>query len=252
MQQTFADGSPTGGTALDEIARTVQNQADDNNAAAAGWHAKTIDVGTLKDVLGGAIDAVGHAASTIDPYCSIFHMCDLTTGTDKINRALGVDHHSIAFGMGSLGIGFAAPSEAKLAEGSIDALRAWRAERATSASAAKDGLGADFDAPDVFLNRHGQVTNGTYTLDESGMAPHMTGSGSSGKSQFLSGVDADSATLDAAAYADKNGLWSGNSAKVYVKNGPVGIVGRTGQLTNWINIYRTNTGFVHGAPGNTP
>jgi|BarGraNGADG00212_1021973.scaffolds.fasta_scaffold36464_2 hypothetical protein len=65
-------------------------------------------------------------------------------------------------------------------------------------------------------------------------------------------VDADTATLDAAAYADKTGLWDGNTAKVYVQNGPVGVVGRTGQLTNWINVYRTNTGFVHGAPGNSP
>ena len=39
--------------------------------------------------------------------------------------------------------------------------------------------------------------------------PHLTGSGSSGKSQFLFHVDADKAVLDAAAYANANKLWVG-------------------------------------------
>lgn len=118
--------------------------------------------------------------------------------------------------------------------------------------AAEDGLGAGFDAPETYPGRQGQLTDGSYTLHEPGMAPHMAGSGSSGKCQSLSTVDADTATLDAGACADKNGLWVGNTAKVYVENGPVGVVGRTGQLTNWINIYRTNSGFIHGTPGNAP
>ena len=71
-------------------------------------------------------------------------------------------------------------------------------------------------------------------------------------------VDANKAVLDASAYADEYGLWeprSGNvndfpdKAKVFVENGPVGVTG-DGQLTNYINIYRTKTGFVHGCPGN--
>ncbi len=84
------------------------------------------------------------------------------------------------------------------------------------------------------------------------MAAHMTGSTAAGRSQFLSTVDADTAVLEAAAYADENGLWVGNKAKVFVENGPVGVLGSNGQLTDWINIYRTQTGFVHGAPGTPP
>lgn len=58
--------------------------------------------------------------------------------------------------------------------------------------------------------------------------------------------------------ADEYNLWgpsSGNpldfadKAKVFVENGPVGITG-SGELTNYINIYRTKTGYVHGCPGN--
>lgn len=39
-------------------------------------------------------------------------------------------------------------------------------------------------------------------------------------------------------------------ARVPVANGPVGVVGRTGQLTDWLKITRTDTGFVHGWPSN--
>ena len=82
--------------------------------------------------------------------------------------------------------------------------------------------------------------------------------GTVGKSQFIYDVDANKAVLDAAAYADEYNLWgpsSGNpldfadKAKVFVENGPVGITG-SGELTNYINIYRTKTGYVHGCPGN--
>jgi len=51
------------------------------------------------------------------------------------------------------------------------------------------------------------------------------------------------------------GAGSGNpadfadKAKVYVENGPVGVTGN-GELTSYINIYRTKTGYVHGCPGN--
>jgi hypothetical protein len=38
-------------------------------------------------------------------------------------------------------------------------------------------------------------------------------------------------------------------AKVYVRNGPVGVIGKTGELTSWMNVYRTKTGFVHATPG---
>ena len=106
-----------------------------------------------------------------------------------------------------------------------------------------------FRAPATSINRHGQLTNGTYTIDAAGMAPHKTGSLASGKSQWWSGVDAERATLDAAAYADVNNLWVGAKVKVPVTNGTVGVLGRTGEPTEWINVYRNANGFVHGAPG---
>jgi hypothetical protein len=88
--------------------------------------------------------------------------------------------------------------------------------------------------------------------NEAGMTPHMTGSTVSGKSQFLFAVDANRAVLDAAAYADREGLWIGSKAKVFILNGPVGVLGDSGGLTDWLNVYRTRTGFVHGAPGSPP
>lgn len=113
-------------------------------------------------------------------------------------------------------------------------------------------LGDPFRAPGTFVNRHDQLANGIYTLDKLGMVPHQTGNLGSGRSKFFSWVDADTAVLDAAAYADDAGLWVGNRAKVYVENGPVGALSTTGEPTNWINVYRTNTGFVHGTPGSSP
>jgi len=115
-----------------------------------------------------------------------------------------------------------------------------------------------FEAPKVIVNSRGQLTNGRYTIDSAGMAKHTTGSTTSGKSQFLYRVDADTAVLDAAAYADKYKLWKPgsrnpadftNKAKVPVIDGNVGVTG-SGELTNYINIYRTKTNFVHGSPGN--
>ena len=78
------------------------------------------------------------------------------------------------------------------------------------------------------------------------------------KSQFLHDIDANKAVLDASAYADANNLWvpsSGNladfanKAKVPVANGYVGVTGK-GELTTYINVYRTKTGYIHGCPGN--
>ena len=69
-------------------------------------------------------------------------------------------------------------------------------------------------------------------------------------------VDSDKAVLDAASYADQYNLWGGsdhgNKAKVPVANGPVGVVAETGELTNYINVYRTADGRVHGSPASPP
>ncbi|MFF0202137.1 polymorphic toxin-type HINT domain-containing protein [Streptomyces sp. NPDC005017] len=109
-----------------------------------------------------------------------------------------------------------------------------------------------FTPPESYLNRHGELTNGTYTVSYPAMLKHLPGSSGPTKSVFLKGVDAEKATLDAAAYADTYGLWVGNKAKVYVANGPVGVVGRTGELTHYINVYRNNKGAIHGSPGGAP
>ena len=54
--------------------------------------------------------------------------------------------------------------------------------------------------------------------------------------------------------ADANNLWQtdlkrGDKAVVPVNNGPVGINGRTGELTSQIQVYRTRTGYLHSSPG---
>jgi hypothetical protein len=103
-------------------------------------------------------------------------------------------------------------------------------------------------APKIFTNRHGQLTNGAYTLDEAGMQPHLTGSLTGGKSQFIYRVNAKELTLDAAANADQSGRWEGHKAKVRFDR-PIGIDARTGELTCVLNVYRTRSGYIHASPG---
>ena len=115
---------------------------------------------------------------------------------------------------------------------------------------------SEFAPSKIYYDKQGNLTNGSYTINDSDMLLHKNGT--LGKSQFLSDVDAEKAVLDASEYADKYNLWETNTgnpndfackAKVYVENGPVGITG-DGNLTNYINVYRTKTGLVHGCPGN--
>lgn len=108
----------------------------------------------------------------------------------------------------------------------------------------------EFQAPKVRRNEKGELTNGTYTISEQGMLRHTDGTRAD-KSQFLYRVDADKAVLDASAYADANNLWKNNKAKVKVTDGPVGILS-DGHPTDYINVYRTKGGYVHGCPGNPP
>jgi hypothetical protein len=58
------------------------------------------------------------------------------------------------------------------------------------------------------------------------------------------GADANKAVLDAASYADQHGLWVGNKAKVPAVNEPVAVLSDTGEVTDYINVYRTNTSFL--------
>jgi hypothetical protein len=81
------------------------------------------------------------------------------------------------------------------------------------------------------------------------MKPH-TYQYKSGNSVFYPTVDAETATLKAAEYADEHNLWDNNGkAKVPVTNTNIGTTG-SGQPTNIINVYRTPNGFVHASPGN--
>jgi hypothetical protein len=114
------------------------------------------------------------------------------------------------------------------------------------------GLPWYWDPPRKIYDSQGRLTTGKYTVSSEKMIPHTTGFTTSGKSQFLFHVDAQVAILDAAHYADAYNLWKGNKAKVFVRNSPVGILGRSGELTDWLNIYRTDKGFVHGSPGSPP
>ena len=126
--------------------------------------------------------------------------------------------------------------------------------RGTIGSAGNTGT---FEAPKITVNSKGELTNGQYTINHTDMEVHVDGKDPM-KSQFMFDVDANKAVLDAAAYADANNLWvasSGNpadfanKAKVYIINGPVGVTG-SGKLTNYVNVYRTKTGYIHGCPGN--
>ncbi len=105
-----------------------------------------------------------------------------------------------------------------------------------------------FTPPRIFTNRHGYLTNGVYVLDDAAMVAHTTGSLAAGKSQFLFRVNEKQLVLDAAAYADSAGLWVGNKATIILDR-HIGVHGRTGELTNVLNIYRNKNGFIHGIPG---
>ncbi|XXY17781.1 hypothetical protein WME88_57100 [Sorangium sp. So ce216] len=80
------------------------------------------------------------------------------------------------------------------------------------------------------------------------MTPHRTGRLAEGKSQFLYHVNDKQLVLDAAAHADDANLWSRNKA-VIVFDDFIGVHARTGQRTNVLNLYRTETGLIHDAPG---
>ncbi|MFJ5817981.1 hypothetical protein ACIQGT_29385, partial [Streptomyces sp. NPDC093108] len=107
------------------------------------------------------------------------------------------------------------------------------------------------DLPRPYVNPKGNWTNDLYTVRRRAMEPHMNGKTGAGKSQFLFHVEAEKVTLDAAAYADAHGLWQGNKARVYIKNGPVGVVGRSGELTNWIRVTREGR-MIHSWPVGPP
>lgn len=133
----------------------------------------------------------------------------------------------------------------------------WKARQEGAGGIESGSTSNVFKAPEITTNSKGELTNGTYTLNQQDMLIHVDGKNPN-KSQFLYDVDANKAVLDASAYADANNLWEAssgnltdfaNKAKVPVTNGYVGVTGK-GELTSYINVYRTKTGYIHGCPGN--
>ncbi|MGV1985555.1 hemagglutinin repeat-containing protein [Agrobacterium sp. 22-221-1] len=95
--------------------------------------------------------------------------------------------------------------------------------------------------------RHGYLTNGKYSyIGQNNI--HATGNIGSGKSQFFNSINDSRLVLDSAAYADEAGLWVGNKAVIAFDH-PIGVHAGTGNPTNILNIYRTNSGMIHGTPG---
>ena len=100
-----------------------------------------------------------------------------------------------------------------------------------------------------WLDIHGRLTTGKYTINPLAMIPHINGVFSNGRSQFFHRVDASSILLDAAHFADRFNLWNArNKAKVLVDI-EIGSTGR-GIVTDVVNVYRKNGGSIHGSPGN--
>ena len=94
------------------------------------------------------------------------------------------------------------------------------------------------------------LSNGKYTVSVSAMAKHTSGAAADiafGKSQFFYRANAEHLVLQAAEYADANNLWVGNKAKVYFSQ-PIGVLSN-GTPTNYVNVYRKASGFIHGTPG---
>ncbi|KYG00644.1 hypothetical protein BE21_57195 [Sorangium cellulosum] len=183
-------------------------------------------------------DGVVGALNAVNP---LYHA--LRAGTDTVLAAVEGDYRA-AGAAGTKAVVLTLGAAVGLGEG----LTAVSGRALATRAAAGEGW---LVSKGVFRNRHGQLTNGRYILDEPGMAPHTAGSLADGRSQFLYGVNEKQLVLDAAAYADEANLWTaGNGRKARVVfDDFIGVHYKTGQRTNVLNIYRTDTGFVHGAPG---
>ncbi|WP_437570485.1 RHS repeat-associated core domain-containing protein [Sorangium sp. So ce542] len=183
-------------------------------------------------------DGVVGALNAVNP---LYHA--LRAGTDTVLAAVEGDYRA-AGAAGTKAVVLTLGAAVGLGEG----LTAVSGRALATRAAAGEGW---LVSRGVFRNRHGQLTNGRYILDEPGMAPHTAGSLADGRSQFLYGVNEKQLVLDAAAYADEASLWTaGNGRKARVVfDDFIGVHYKTGKRTNVLNIYRTDTGFVHGAPG---
>jgi RHS repeat-associated protein len=240
-----------------------------NVSTTGGYRGPLADAGqkvitSVGSTLNGGLHAVTAGAWPLDPSATLGFDPSLNPGASNVGQAGGTVT-SIGFG-GTPGasLELAPAADGSSALQSLNQALHIPLTVYSNASSTDDNSSSDntptqssssnFKPSPIFRNPRGQLTNGKYILDETGMQPHLSGDLSSGKSQFLFNVDANTATLDAAAYADQFNLWNAktNSAKVPVTNGNIGVLGKTGELTNYINVYRTNTGFVHSSPGTPP
>lgn len=83
------------------------------------------------------------------------------------------------------------------------------------------------------MTKHGELTNGVYTVSQEAMKKHVF-VGVSGRSIFYPTLNANESVLKAAQYADDAGLWiynAGTKAKVPVLDTNIGTAG-LGQLTS--------------------
>jgi hypothetical protein len=235
--------------------------------AITGWNLVTGEPLAPWERLVGVLPMISDVKKVFDTGDNIVKMADVAKDAAKAAEAAGdvtkankaADAADVAVDATRRGVegAEATGDAAKVAEAQANYQKAEAAAQEAREAAQRSREAAQnatndltsFTPPTITRDRHDRMTNGLYTLDETGMMSHLTGSLAQGKSQFLNHVDARKAVLDAAAYADRAGLWIGSKAKVPVANGPVGVHGGTGELTNIINVYRNRNGFVHGAPG---
>ena len=126
----------------------------------------------------------------------------------------------------------------------------------TSSGKAAPSYSKQLSGTKVYRTNDG-YTNGKYKMSVKGNGDHTTkelytkSGETSPKSRFMYGVDDVQATFDAAKYADLNGKWIDNKAKVYVEDGYIGVLG-DGEPTQWITVSRTDSGYIHGWPAHPP
>ncbi|XXX76943.1 RHS repeat-associated core domain-containing protein [Sorangium sp. So ce134] len=141
-------------------------------------------------------DGVVGALNAVNP---LYHA--LTAGTDTVLAAVEGDYRA-AGAAGTKAVVLTLGAAVGLGEG----LTAVSGRALATRAATGEGW---LVSRGVFKNRHGQLTNGRYILDEPATARHAVGNLAHGKSQFFYGVNEKQLILDAAAYADEANLWKG-------------------------------------------
>jgi hypothetical protein len=104
-------------------------------------------------------------------------------------------------------------------------------------------------------DRHGNLTDGVYSVNDIKNRPHAYETRQEGKSYFHEGTDLGMLGLHAAAIADRDNLWRSDIPGEFARKAkvrfdqPVGIHQRTGQPTHTVNVMRRKTGTIHISPG---